>query len=630
MQHSKFSSSTHITPYKRKHSRTFSASSNNIIKTFSLFNRTVRFDVSWLIDMALITLILGLIWGLNLANQPLLVPDSARYAEIPREMLVSGDWITPHLNGVKYFEKPPLFYWLQLLVFKTIGVSANTAMIANVLLSIGIALETYWLGRRAFTRAKAIVATLAMASSLMSFVFTRVLTLDVLLSFCITLSLGGFWLRLLTGRTRYILVAYLGLALGVLSKGLVGALLPGLVLFSWLILDRRWQTVKSLVHLPSILIAIAIILPWHLAVQHLNPEFNHFYFIEQHFARFFTDYARRQQPAWFFLATLVIGWYPWTIIIVDALRHQLTSFIFYVKKWRLNLAKWPGSATRCLFLILWPAVIVGFFTLSQSKLIPYILPAWPPLALLAGNYLVNVSKARTHYFDASSLTSWLNLILLIAILIVFICGYLPPHLKPIDTPCRRYLVLSVLFSSFMVASYFQIKKSFNYPLFIIAGLTTIPFYLAISSYIPRFNSQSNYAIIKPIKLELAPQDTVIAYGDYFQDLPFYLNRTIVVVGDGDELAFGASHQLDARKWMWSYERFNRCLELKLRGDNKALTKNQCFHAASAPSTFYYIVTKYRNLQQLKRKWPALNKWRYLGETGNHTAERRVVITDKPY
>lgn len=212
-------------------------------------------DCCWIVGLVVV------VWGFDLFGHPLSVPDSGRYAEIPREMLESGDWVTPHLNGVKYFEKPPLFYWLQLLAFKVAGVGADVAMVPNFVLSVAIVVVTYLLGDALFGRKSGVASALALASSLGGFVFTRVLTLDVILSCMLTVSIGSFWLAYLRreqGSVTYLWVAYIAAAGAVMSKGLVGLLFPMLILGSWILLTRDWRGLRYWMYWPAISVAMLL------------------------------------------------------------------------------------------------------------------------------------------------------------------------------------------------------------------------------------------------------------------------------------------------------------------------------------------------------------------------------------
>ena len=168
---------------------------STITRLTTIFTRDRRLylwrDLGWLL------LLVAIVWGASLGNWPLSVPDSARYAQVPQEMLASQQWVTPLLNGIEYLEKPPLFYWIQILAYKLLGVGARVALIPNFGFSLLIVAQVYLLGRALFNRQAAILAALIQASCLSSWVFIHVITLDILLTLTLTLAIGGFWLAIL-------------------------------------------------------------------------------------------------------------------------------------------------------------------------------------------------------------------------------------------------------------------------------------------------------------------------------------------------------------------------------------------------------------------------------------------------
>jgi 4-amino-4-deoxy-L-arabinose transferase-like glycosyltransferase len=326
--------------------------------------------------------LVAVLWFAMLPLRPLFNPDEGRYAEIPREMLAGGDWVIPHLNGLAYIEKPPLQYWATAAALSVFGHGEFAARFYTACCALAT-LGVVWLAARTLWQTAAAWRAAAMLSSMMLFVVLgQLLTLDMSLTFYMTLSLAGFLLAQPTPtesgavspsparQRRWMLVAWGAAALGVLTKGLVAAAIPAAVLLLYSAYSRDfspWRRLHAAVGLPLFL---AIAVPWHWIAALRMPEFLRFFFVHEHFARYLTPSADREEAWWFFAAVFALGSIPWTM---PALRVVAVG-------WRRRLPR--GQFDPVLFLWIWVVFICLFFSLSDSKLIPYILPAMPGLAML--------------------------------------------------------------------------------------------------------------------------------------------------------------------------------------------------------------------------------------------------------
>jgi 4-amino-4-deoxy-L-arabinose transferase-like glycosyltransferase len=329
--------------------------------------------------------LVAVLWFAMLPLRPLFNPDEGRYAEIPREMLAGGDWVIPHLNGLAYIEKPPLQYWATAAALSVFGQGEFAARFYTAccaLATVGVV----WLVAWTLWQAAAAWRAAAVLSSMVLFVVLgQLLTLDMSLTFYMTLSLAGFLLAQpapgagavspppspsSSRQRRWMLVAWAAAALGVLTKGLVAAAVPAAVLLLYSAYSRDfspWRRLHAAVGLPLFL---AIAVPWHWIAALRMPEFLQFFFVHEHFARYLTPSADRAEAWWFFAAVFALGSIPWTL---PALRVMAVG-------WRRRAPR--GQFDPVLFLWIWVVFICLFFSLSDSKLIPYILPAMPGVALL--------------------------------------------------------------------------------------------------------------------------------------------------------------------------------------------------------------------------------------------------------
>ncbi len=338
---------------------------------------------SWRRDVVLLTVIFGALLAWRLGSAPLTNPDEGRYAEVPREMIASGDWVTPRLDGVPYFEKPPLVYWIVAACEKALGPSEWSVRLAPALFALGGILATYGAARRLYGREAGFWSAVVLGTSLLYLALGHLVSLDMPLSVLMSATLYCFILgvreRPGPARRLFFYGLYASAALATLTKGLEGFLVTGAVMFLWLLLFGQWGRLRPL-HLPTgILLFLAIAAPWHVLVSSRNPGWAHFYFVYEHWERFTDKGHGRYQPFWFYVPILILGLFPWTGFLWSALKEALAGGW---SRRRENADAW--------FLVVWAAFIFLFFSKSQSKLINYILPAFPPLAVLIGTWLGSV------------------------------------------------------------------------------------------------------------------------------------------------------------------------------------------------------------------------------------------------
>src|SRR5262245_4126461 len=240
---------------------------------------------------ALIMLLLALIWFGGLEYRGLFRPDEGRYAEIPREMLASGDWITPRLNGLKYFEKPPLQYWATAGTYVLFGFDEWTTRFWPALAGFfGLSLIAL-AGARLSPPRSGLLPALMLAGTWGYFVAAQFVTLDMSVTFFLTGTLAGFILAQRPGlgsgaQRAWMLVAWAAMALAVLSKGLIGIVLPVLALSLYVAVERDRSVLRRLHALPGLAVFLLIVLPWFVLVQEKNPEFWRFFFVREHFERY--------------------------------------------------------------------------------------------------------------------------------------------------------------------------------------------------------------------------------------------------------------------------------------------------------------------------------------------------------
>jgi len=334
----------------------------------------------WWPPLALIAWMAAMLWW-----RPLMLPDEGRYVGVAWEMLRSGDWLTPTLNGLPFFHKPPLFYWITAAALHLFGNHQGVARAAPLLGAMVGALSIYLLARRWSTPRIARTTLLVLAVQPLFYLGGQFANLDMLVAGCITATtalLAHACLSLEAGLPyrRALLAAYAAAGLGFLAKGLIGVVLPSLIVLLFLTLVRRLRLVPKLLSLPGLLVLAAITVPWMALEEARYPGFIHYFIVVQHFQRFSGQGFNNAQPWWFYLALLGVAYGPWT-----------PSLVTLARRGHIDAAE--GGVLRVL-MAAWVLVVLVFFTLPQSKLVGYILPLVVPLAFLVADAHVNLRWAR--------------------------------------------------------------------------------------------------------------------------------------------------------------------------------------------------------------------------------------------
>jgi 4-amino-4-deoxy-L-arabinose transferase-like glycosyltransferase len=339
----------------------------------------------------------------RLGHLPMIGPDEPRYTEIAREMYDSGDWITPRLAGMHWFEKPALTYWLVASGFQSFGVSEWAARLPIALFSTFGVFLLFWFGQQISSSRLGYFSAMVLVSSGIWIGFSRAATFDLPLAVALEMALLAFFLWFHTGKNWCWYACCFGMGLAMLAKGLIGIVLPSAIIGLFLLLTRN---LGLLLKRPKLLLLGAGLFllttaTWYLPMflRH-GQEFWQEFFVAHHFQRFLTNKFKHPQPFYFFTMVAIVGCLPWSLFFVAEIATA-------IKRGRELLTS-PAQHLP-LFLWLWIIVIVGFFSLSTSKLTGYILPVFPAIALLLGARLERwwQHKPRTLWRWLSLLTSLL-------------------------------------------------------------------------------------------------------------------------------------------------------------------------------------------------------------------------------
>ncbi len=317
----------------------------------------------------------------NLGAPALFEPDEGRNAEKAREILLLGDWITPHENFAVVLDKPIFYYWLVAASYKALGVSEGSARLPSALAAAGSVALVFFFAQRFFGYWEALWSALVLVTSLEFFLLARIVIFDMTLSFFITLALFSFFAALRQeGRWRrrsLLALMYVSLGAATLVKGPIGVVLPGMVGFAYLLIERKLSWLAKLELPYGMPLFLAVVTPWYYEVERANPGYLRYFLWEENFVRYFTPHFHRTQGWYYFILVIALGFLPWSPCMPLALRDG-----------------WRGRRDeRWLFLFLWAVLPFIFFSFSSAKLPHYILPIFPPLALLAGASLQRQLRA---------------------------------------------------------------------------------------------------------------------------------------------------------------------------------------------------------------------------------------------
>ena len=318
----------------------------------------------------------------------LLGADEPRYAQVSREMLDRGDWITPTLNGKPWLEKPPLYYWQAMLAYRVgraflsaPGVTEKCARLPGAIDAALMIVFLYYFSRR-FRPGMEIDVAIITAGSAGIIGFAHAASTDMPLTAAFTIALLAWYAWYENQRKTNLAIFYFGLALGTLAKGPVAPALAAIVIVLFAIVKGDWKLVLRTLWLPGIALFLVVALPWYVLVQLRNPDFFRVFILEHNLARFSTNVYHHPQPLWFYLPVFLLATMPWTLWLILAIAERVGLI------WRERREAFSSpDDSWVLFLLLWMIVPVLFFSASQSKLPGYILPALPAAAFLIAEHL---------------------------------------------------------------------------------------------------------------------------------------------------------------------------------------------------------------------------------------------------
>jgi 4-amino-4-deoxy-L-arabinose transferase-like glycosyltransferase len=495
--------------------------------------------------LAVLLALFAAIWFGPLDYRKLVKPDEGRYAEIPREMVASGDWTTPRLNDIKYFEKPALQYWATAVAYELFGEHHWTSRLWTALTGFLGVLVTAFAAARLWGPAAGLYASCVLASSLLYVLIGHINTLDMGVSFFLSAAVFGFVLAQRDeagprARRNWMWAAWAMLGFATLSKGLIGLVLPGATLVAYTLWQRDFALWKKLHLLSGLGILLAITAPWFVKVSIANPEFAHFFFIHEHFERFLTKTHGRYQPMWYFIPVLLGGVLPWLASFLATLRYAPAMDAAHFQPRR--------------FLLLWVVVVFGFFSVSDSKLVSYILPLFPALAALVGWHLSRIDARALRWHVLPWIPLGLAGIVFAPAVVGFSSKEVPAALFAAYVPWLAAACAS-LAAGATAAFAFAWRSQSRAAIVSLAFGGMLFAQLALNGHDSLSPSNSAYHIAQRVRAAIAPDTVLFSVNTYDQTLPFYLDRTMTMVAYKDELEFGIAQE--PQKFIPDYAGFEK-------------------------------------------------------------------------
>jgi 4-amino-4-deoxy-L-arabinose transferase-like glycosyltransferase len=489
--------------------------------------------------MLALLLVFTLLWFSNLDYRRLVHPDEGRYAEIAREMMVTGDWVTPRLDGIKYFEKPALQYWLTAAGYEAFGVRHWTARLWPALAGYLGVLFIGYAGFRLAGPALGLYSAAVLGGCLWYALNAHILTLDAGLTLWMSVGLGSLFIAqrneaTALERRSWMWAAWGALALATLSKGLIGIVLPGAVLAVYTLITRDWALWRRLHLLSGAMVFLALAAPWFVVMSARNPEFFDFFFIHEHFTRYLTGEHHREGAWWYFVPIFAVGILPW-----------LTVFLWTAKRMWTDARSEASGFNWQRFALVWTAVIFVFFSMSGSKLPSYILPIFPALALAIGLQLTTLPDATL-----ARLTLPLVVALgVVTLAVLFAYEPIAAHFADARQPLGPLLAYAPWIKAgcaiaFLggVAGWWWIRAGKRTAAVLAVALTSLAgAQLVLTGHDELAESRSTAPILSRIAVTHGPLRRDVPFytiRTYDQTLPYYLGRTVVPVDYRDELATG--------------------------------------------------------------------------------------------
>ncbi|HQQ63623.1 MAG TPA: glycosyltransferase family 39 protein [Pseudomonadales bacterium] len=486
-----------------------------------------------------------------LGTHPLVTPDEGRYPDVARHMLLSGDWVVPYLNGTVFFHKPILYYWLETLSMHVFGINAWAIRLPGALTGFFGCVLVYQASRRLFGEPVARIATVILATNPLYFVASQFADMNLEVGVLIASAVLCFFVAEAgkTSRTFFWrMLAWMFMGLAILAKGLIGIVLPAMVFGLWVLLFNQWRRLPAFCFVRGILLLLAIVAPWFFLMEQREPGFLHYFIVVQHFERYSGTNFNNVQPFWFYPAVLLLGFMPWMTDVVGIVKRLPLT-----RQFADTVLQQPAGGRMVWMLLIWIVAMVCFFSMPASKVMGYILPVMPAVALLIACDLQNGKSFPLHskiFFAVFLLLTW---------------AYVVSQVIKADD--KTLWVLSAAVASTAItfggAIFFWRRQRSAFVEAAGVAIMMALFNLSCLIVVPAFTHHNQVVIADIIQSHWHENDRMVFYEKYYYDIPIYVNtrKPVTVVtnweapqlpnqdGWRNELWFGRDRDPVSRQWL---------------------------------------------------------------------------------
>jgi len=495
--------------------------------------------------IALILLFLT-IYIVPLGIRPVIIPDEDRYGEVPREMIASGNWIAPHLNGVRYFEKPVMGYWLNALSISVFGENEFAIRFPSAI-SAGIsALLMLILFRRySHSEFQPVFATLIFLTCFEVYGIGVFSVLDSILSMFLTAAIASYFYYYMEKKKIWLVLFGICCGLAFLTKGFLAFAVPIVVIVPFMLWEGQWKDLLKTAWIP-IATAILISLPWCVMIHLRESDFWHYFFWIEHIKRFTADDAQHVSPFWYFIPGIIGGAMPWTFLspaVISGLKNNLkTPLIRYALCWAV-----------CPFL---------FFSISRGKLLTYILPCFPPLAVL-------MSAGLSNYFDSGKKKAvdvggkcLIGLITLIAVALLInqLTGF--PGIRAYNSQPWKWILGIIGLLTWLGGIFIALKQSDVRRKMMIYGFAPIALMLIAHFILPDrtiVRKAPGEFLLNHVQ-KIQPDTIIVSSEDPVRSVCWFYKRSdVYVLDNAGEISYGLSYKDAKHRWL-TVEQFKLMIE----------------------------------------------------------------------
>jgi 4-amino-4-deoxy-L-arabinose transferase-like glycosyltransferase len=452
----------------------------------------------------------------RLGSRPLWDIDEGMHAVTSKEMILSGDWITPSFNGEPFYDKPVFHNWLVALAFLVLGFTEFAARLPAAVLGSGCVMVTYLLGKKMYHAGVGFLAAVILATSVEFIILSRTVVHDISLVFFVTLALTLFYMGYKEDRhrRRNLLLFYGALGFAVLSKGPVGLALPAMIIGLYLIVEKNLKFIMKMHIGWGILIFLAVASPWYVSISLKNSDYAGYFLIEQNLGSFLSSDPRHPNPFYYYIPVLFGGFFPWSCFLPLAL-------IFAFRK------KFKSIHESTAFLVSWFGIVFVFFSIATSKLGTYILPLFPAASLLVAICWQELLNSTTVKIRMGFLFSFLPVVLIFLAAIIYL--WLHPLVEmeyEAGITMGQIYFLAVWLVSCIVLAFLLLLRKKNHAFFTsIVGITVSAILLFLLMIVPSVNPYRSTKQLSKKYDQLVPaNEKLVFYRGIRESALFYTNR----------------------------------------------------------------------------------------------------------